>query len=83
MERKWPKYQTNTDTRYGKEVAKNTLCHERDRTRTCNPLIRSQVPYPLGHTPLLLGPSWYLDIISLITLELMCLLINNKQDKSY
>ena len=20
-----------------------------DRTRTCNPLIRSQMPYPLGH----------------------------------
>ena len=27
---------------------------ERDRTRTCNPQIRSLVPYPLGHTPLLL-----------------------------
>ena len=24
---------------------------ERDRTRTCNPQIRSLVPYPLGHTP--------------------------------
>ncbi len=27
---------------------------ERDRTRTCNPQIRSLVPYPLGHTPLLI-----------------------------
>ena len=26
---------------------------ERDRTRTCNPQIRSLVPYPLGHTPFL------------------------------
>ena len=32
------------------QVAKK---YERDRTRTCNPLIRSQVPYPLGHTPFL------------------------------
>ena len=24
--------------------------HDRDRTRTCNPQIRSLVPYPLGHT---------------------------------
>ena len=24
---------------------------DRDRTRTCNPQIRSLVPYPLGHTP--------------------------------
>ena len=24
---------------------------ERDRTRTCNPQIRSLGPYPLGHTP--------------------------------
>ena len=23
---------------------------DRDRTRTCNPQIRSLVPYPLGHT---------------------------------
>ncbi len=27
---------------------------ERDRTRTCNPQIRSLVPYPLGHTPFLI-----------------------------
>ena len=26
-------------------------CIERDRTRTCNPQIRSLMPYPLGHTP--------------------------------
>ena len=26
---------------------------EHDRTRTCNPQIRSLVPYPLGHMPLL------------------------------
>ena len=25
---------------------------DRDRTRTCNPQIRSLVPYPLGHTVL-------------------------------
>ena len=25
---------------------------DRDRTRTCNPQIRSLVPYPLGHTTL-------------------------------
>ena len=25
-------------------------CFDRDRTRTCNPQIRSLVPYPLGHT---------------------------------
>ena len=24
--------------------------NDRDRTRTCNPQIRSLVPYPLGHT---------------------------------
>ena len=29
---------------------------ERDRTRTCNPQIRSLVPYPLGHTPA--GYGW-------------------------
>ena len=29
-------------------------CFERDRTRTCNPQIRSLVPYPLGHTPWLI-----------------------------
>ena len=28
--------------------AKNVI--DRDRTRTCNPQIRSLVPYPLGHT---------------------------------
>ena len=41
------------------ELAKNCL-HirfgrkgiDRDRTRTCNPQIRSLVPYPLGHTVL-------------------------------
>ena len=27
---------------------------DRDRTRTCNPQIRSLVPYPLGHTTLLI-----------------------------
>ena len=26
--------------------------YDRDRTRTCNPQIRSLVPYPLGHTTL-------------------------------
>ena len=26
---------------------------DRDRTRTCNPQIRSLMPYPLGHTTLL------------------------------
>ena len=26
--------------------------YERDRTRTCNPQIRSLMPYPLGHTPI-------------------------------
>ena len=25
---------------------------DRDRTRTCNPQIRSLMPYPLGHTTL-------------------------------
>ena len=25
-------------------------CDDRDRTRTCNPQIRSLMPYPLGHT---------------------------------
>ena len=24
--------------------------NDRDRTRTCNPQIRSLMPYPLGHT---------------------------------
>ena len=24
--------------------------YDRDRTRTCNPQIRSLMPYPLGHT---------------------------------
>ena len=28
---------------------------DRDRTRTCNPQIRSLVPYPLGHTVLCVG----------------------------
>ena len=27
---------------------------DRDRTRTCNPRIRSTVPYPLGHTTLVI-----------------------------
>ena len=27
---------------------------DRDRTRTCNPQIRGLVPYPLGHTTLLI-----------------------------
>ena len=26
------------------------ILNDRDRTRTCNPQIRSLVPYPLGHT---------------------------------
>ena len=30
---------------------------DRDRTRTCNPQIRSLVPYPLGHTVLLVHPT--------------------------
>ena len=29
-----------------------TKRNDRDRTRTCNPQIRSLVPYPLGHTVL-------------------------------
>ena len=28
---------------------------DRDRTRTCNPQIRSLMPYPLGHTTLVIG----------------------------
>ena len=28
---------------------------DRDRTRTCNPQIRSLVPYPLGHTVSAIG----------------------------
>ena len=38
--------------KYGHKINKISLEH--DRTRTCNPQIRSLVPYPLGHTPLLL-----------------------------
>ena len=30
---------------------------DRDRTRTCNPQIRSLVPYPLGHTVSLIN-NW-------------------------
>ena len=26
------------------------MSNDRDRTRTCNPQIRSLMPYPLGHT---------------------------------
>ena len=39
----------NNDVDIGKEmtVSKNI---DRDRTRTCNPQIRSLMPYPLGHT---------------------------------
>ena len=29
---------------------KKVFCDDRDRTRTCNPQIRSLMPYPLGHT---------------------------------
>ena len=32
-------------------IYKSFFSTERDRTRTCNPQIRSLVPYPLGHTP--------------------------------
>ena len=31
------------------------ICFDRGRTRTCNPQIRSLVPYPLGHTAQLGG----------------------------
>ena len=31
------------------------------RTRTCNPLIRSQMPYPLGHRTLGINVSVFLD----------------------
>ena len=32
-------------------IAKNQkIIDDRDRTRTCNPQIRSLMPYPLGHT---------------------------------
>ena len=30
------------------------------RTRTCNPLIRSQMPYPLGHRAD--GENWYIKV---------------------
>ena len=36
---------------------------DRDRTRTCNPLIRSQVPSPLGHTAAVTSSCWYLNLI--------------------
>ena len=32
------------------------------RTRTCNPLIRSQMPYPLGHKTLCYRPSTLLQV---------------------
>ena len=35
--------------RENKAEEKHTCC-DRDRTRTCNPQIRSLMPYPLGHT---------------------------------
>ena len=37
-----------------------TKRNDRDRTRTCNPQIRSLVPYPLGHTVLWI----FLDLAS-------------------
>ena len=33
-------------------LLKTSKYFDRDRTRTCNPQIRSLVPYPLGHTVL-------------------------------
>ena len=32
------------------KIGSKKLQLDRDRTRTCNPQIRSLVPYPLGHT---------------------------------
>ena len=33
------------------QVKRDDHKFENDRTRTCNPQIRSLVPYPLGHIP--------------------------------
>ena len=38
---------SNSDTAFVPKWREN----ERDRIRTCNPQIRSLMPYPLGHTP--------------------------------
>ena len=38
--------------KYGKFLCTGLKSVDRDRTRTCNPQIRSLVPYPLGHTTL-------------------------------
>ena len=37
---------------------------DRGRTRTCNPQIRSLVPYPLGHTPFACGREVHLTSIN-------------------
>ena len=42
-----PNILSNT-CKYGQYEDKK--CFNRDRTRTCNPQIRSLVPYPFGHT---------------------------------
>ena len=39
---------SNTENFYTKMIKR--FFFDRDRTRTCNPQIRSLVPYPLGHT---------------------------------
>ena len=36
---------------------------DRDRSRTCNPRIRSTVPYPLGHTILVKHKSREFEIV--------------------
>ena len=39
------------------EHVKKHFCSDHDRTRTCNPQIRSLVPYPLGHMVLVLAAT--------------------------
>ena len=34
---------------------------DRDRTRTCNPQIRSLMPYPLGHTA---ADGWLIRVVN-------------------
>ena len=42
--------QDSMSCHYNNQFINETKNFDRDRTRTCNPQIRSLVPYPLGHT---------------------------------
>ena len=45
---------------------------EHDRTRTCNPQIRSLVPYPLGHMPSMSVVDCNYDMVTVVPLVSFC-----------